>query len=65
MEDVYLPGSVLDIPRRPPWDYHMSKEEVETREEAMFQAYLDRIHSSHRPEDLSHFEHNLEVGGRA
>ena len=28
LDDVYQPGSVLDIPTRPPWDYSMSKDEV-------------------------------------
>lgn len=28
VEDVYQPGSVLDIPKRPPWHYGMSKREV-------------------------------------
>ena len=61
VEDIYHPGSVLDIPKRPPWSYHMSKEEVERQEEAMFERYLTTIHSHHKAEDLSYFEHNLEV----
>lgn len=61
MEDVYQPGSVLDIPQRPPWTYQMSKAQVERQEEKMFEDYLRRIHSKHRPEKLSYFEHNLEV----
>ena len=61
MDDIYAPGTVLDIPKRPPWSYAMSKEEVEEQEEAMFKDYLEKIYSQHRPERLSHFEHNLEV----
>ena len=61
VEDVYRPGSVLDIPHRPPWSYSMSKQQVERQEEIAFQEYLSRIHSSHRPNELSLFEHNLEV----
>jgi len=61
VEDIYHPGSVLDIPKRPPWGYHMTKEEVEGQEEAMFEQYLATILSHHRVEELSHFEHNLEV----
>jgi hypothetical protein len=36
-ESVYRLGSVLDIPKRPPWDYSMSKHQVESREEKYFQ----------------------------
>ena len=28
VDDVYQPGSVLDIPQRPLWDYSMSKDRV-------------------------------------
>lgn len=62
VDDVYVPGTVLDIPKRPPWSYSMTKEEVESQEEAMFEDYLQRIYSQHKPERLSYFEHNLEVG---
>ena len=61
MGDVYRPGSVLDIPKRPAWHYGMSKAEVEGQEETMFQQYLRDIYSRHKPEELSYFEHNLEV----
>ena len=61
VEDVYRPGSVLDIPRRPPWSYSMTKDQLDQQELAMFQDYLSRIHSNHQPQDLSLFEHNLEV----
>ena len=61
MAEVYAPGTVLDIPKRPPWSYAMTKEEVESQEEAMFDGYLKNIYSQHKPETLSYFEHNLEV----
>ena len=61
VDDVYAPGTVLDIPKRPPWSYSMTKEEVESQEEAMFEDYLQKIYSQHKPERLSYFEHNLEV----
>lgn len=61
VEDIYRPGSVLDLPRRPPWDYHMTKAEVEKNEESTFRQYLKAIYSQHTPEELSFFEHNLEV----
>lgn len=62
MEEVYQPGSVLDIPRRPAWNYSMSKVELEGKEERVFKAYLEDIYSKHTPRKLSYFEHNLEVG---
>ena len=61
VEDIYRPGSDLDIPRRPPWSYSMTKEQLDQQEQSAFQDYLSRIHSNHRPQDLSLFEHNLEV----
>lgn len=62
MEDVYRPSSMLDIPKRPPWSHTMSKVQVERQEEAMFERFLKEVYSRHRPEELSYFEHNLEVG---
>ena len=63
---MYVAESGLDIPRRPPWTYEMSKEELETTEEREFEAYLKKIHSKYTMAQLSYFEHNLEVreGGR-
>lgn len=61
VDDIYRPGSVLDIPKRPPWKYSMTKAQVEKQEEAMFSSYLRSIHSQHRQEEISYFEHNLEV----
>jgi hypothetical protein len=61
VEDIYRPGSDLDIPRRPPWSYSMTKEQLDQQEQSAFQDYLSRIHSNHRPQDLSLFEHNLET----
>ena len=61
VEDVYKPGSVLDLPRRPPWDYHMSKAQVEMNEEAAFWQYLKNIYTLHSNDELSFFELNLEV----
>ena len=61
VEDVYCPGSVLDIPKRPPWSYKMTKHQVEHQEEKMFDEYLHKIHTTFKREELSYFEHNLEV----
>ncbi|XP_065917035.1 guanine nucleotide-binding protein-like 1 isoform X2 [Dysidea avara] len=61
LDDIFKPGSILDIPKRPPWDYKMSKEKVESQESKMFELYLKEIHGHYKPEDLSYFEHNLET----
>ncbi|XP_029099410.1 guanine nucleotide-binding protein-like 1 [Monodon monoceros] len=59
--EVYQPGSVLDFPRRPPWSYEMSKEQLMSQEERSFQEYLGKIHGAYTSEKLSYFEHNLET----
>ncbi len=62
MEEVYRPGSVLDIPCRPPWNYAMSKAQLQELEEKHFHDYLTGIYAKYQPSQLSYFEHNLEVG---
>lgn len=52
---------MLDFPRRPPWRYEMSKEQLMSQEERSFQEYLGKIHGAYTSEKLSYFEHNLEV----
>ncbi|XP_063488670.1 guanine nucleotide-binding protein-like 1 isoform X2 [Symphalangus syndactylus] len=61
IREVYQPGSVLDFPRRPPWSYEMSKEQLMSQEERSFQEYLGKIHGAYSSEKLSYFEHNLET----
>nr|KAF6461952.1 putative G protein nucleolar 1 (putative) [Molossus molossus] len=61
IQEVYQPGSVLDFPRRPPWSYEMSKEQLMSQEERSFQEYLGKIHGAFTSEKLSYFEHNLET----
>ena len=36
-DEVYRPGSVLDMPMRPPWKYGISKEKLEANEDKYFQ----------------------------
>ncbi|KAK3088227.1 hypothetical protein FSP39_016369 [Pinctada imbricata] len=60
-EEVYQPGSVLDIPIRPRWSYSMSKAKLEANEEKYFQGYLDGIFDAYATEGLSYFEMNLET----
>ena len=52
---------VLDFPKRPLWDYSMTKRQVEEREEQMFSKYFKGIRDQYRPDQLSWFEKNLEV----
>lgn len=40
IEDIYKPGTVLDMPKRPPWDYNMSKPKVLAREEKHFRVCI-------------------------
>ncbi|XP_033929462.1 guanine nucleotide-binding protein-like 1 [Melopsittacus undulatus] len=67
---IYGPG--LDFPRRPPWSFAMSPEELRAREEAAFGAFLRALQDNRRPAeggtegeddggDLAPFEHNLET----
>ncbi|XP_069098059.1 guanine nucleotide-binding protein-like 1 [Pleurodeles waltl] len=61
IDDIYKPGSVLDFPKRPPWNYQMAKELLLAREEKSFLGYLENIYSTFNPTQLSYFEHNLET----
>ncbi|XP_072286041.1 guanine nucleotide-binding protein-like 1 [Pyxicephalus adspersus] len=61
IDEIYRPGSVLDFPKRPRWNYDMSKEAVQSQEEKAFRNYLQKIYEMHNPRDLSYFDHNLET----
>ncbi|XP_054663466.1 guanine nucleotide-binding protein-like 1 [Grus americana] len=74
-DTVYGPG--LDFPRRPPWSFAMSPEELRVREEAVFSAFLRAVREGQRHNgaeeggtngdgdddggDVAPFEHNLET----
>ncbi|XP_076342492.1 nucleostemin 4 isoform X2 [Tachypleus tridentatus] len=60
-EDIFLPGSGLDMPKRPPWNYSMSKEQLEAREQKYFREYIQKIEQEFKSEELSYFEMNLET----
>mmetsp|Transcript_16621 Transcript_16621/g.19917 ORF Transcript_16621/g.19917 Transcript_16621/m.19917 type:complete len:511 (+) Transcript_16621:185-1717(+) len=53
--------NVLGLPKRPLWNADTTKEELEKREREMFNGWLEEIHSKYSFEQLSPFEHNLEV----
>ncbi|XP_068033912.1 guanine nucleotide-binding protein-like 1 isoform X3 [Anomalospiza imberbis] len=55
-DGLYGPG--LDFPRRPPWSFGMSPEELRAREEAAFGAFLRGLGDG---AGLAPFEHNLET----
>lgn len=40
LDDVYKPGSSLDMPKRPPWDYSMSRGALDAREETYFKVWV-------------------------
>eukprot|EP01012_Entosiphon_sulcatum_P040396 TRINITY_DN54046_c0_g1_i1.p1 TRINITY_DN54046_c0_g1~~TRINITY_DN54046_c0_g1_i1.p1 ORF type:complete len:773 (-),score=136.51 TRINITY_DN54046_c0_g1_i1:64-2382(-) len=53
--------SPIRLPTRPDWDAHMSKEEVEQREEVEFKKWLKAVVTTFGGKQLSYFERNLEV----
>uniref|UniRef100_H2ZWZ7 Guanine nucleotide-binding protein-like 1 n=1 Tax=Latimeria chalumnae TaxID=7897 RepID=H2ZWZ7_LATCH len=61
IDDIYKPGSVLDFPKRPEWNYKMTKEQLLLQEEKAFREYLENIYGTFSPTELSYFEHNLET----
>lgn len=61
INDIYPPEKGLGFPRRPPWNYGMSREELLRKEEKSYREYLDDLHSRNPLGSLSHFEHNLET----
>ncbi|KAL4237299.1 Guanine nucleotide-binding-like protein 1 [Mactra antiquata] len=52
---------IYDIPKRPPWDYSLSKIQLENSEEKYFKKYLDDLFTSSNMEELSYIELNLET----
>ncbi|XP_011662680.2 guanine nucleotide-binding protein-like 1 [Strongylocentrotus purpuratus] len=61
IDDIYQPGSVLDMPKRPSWDYNVGKDKLEHREEQEFRNYLQTIYEKFPSKKLSYFEINLET----
>ncbi|KAG0220387.1 Guanine nucleotide-binding-like protein 1 [Mortierella sp. NVP41] len=53
--------NVIGFPTRPKWDYSMSREEVDKNETKMFEAWMDSVYDRYSAEELSYFEHNLDV----
>ncbi|GFN77565.1 guanine nucleotide-binding protein-like 1 [Plakobranchus ocellatus] len=61
LEDAYPSNAKLDFPKRPPWSYSSSKEELDKREQQYFKEYVEDILDQPRTQDLSFFELNLET----
>ncbi|XP_033979886.1 guanine nucleotide-binding protein-like 1 [Trematomus bernacchii] len=61
IDDVFPPEKGLGFPRRPPWSYEMTRENLLKREEKSYREHLDDLHSRNPEGSLSHFEHNLET----
>ncbi|XP_003703243.1 nucleostemin 4 [Megachile rotundata] len=57
VSDDYFPPEI-DIPKRPPWDFNMSKEQLEMREQKYFTEYLKDMG---KLSTVSYFELNLET----
>ncbi|XP_015706623.1 guanine nucleotide-binding protein-like 1 [Coturnix japonica] len=53
-------GDGMDFPRRPPWSYGMSREELRAREEESFNAFLRGLRGDGGSnQDLAPFEHTI------
>ena len=60
VDEIYPPGTILDIPKRPSWSSNGTRVTVEAAEEKMFESYLNEIYAKFPMDYLSYFEHNLE-----
>ncbi|XP_053182404.1 guanine nucleotide-binding protein-like 1 [Scomber japonicus] len=61
INETYPSEKGLGFPRRPSWNYEMTRENLLKKEEKSYREYLDDLHSRNPPGSLSHFEHNLET----
>lgn len=43
IEQIYRPGSALDVPVRPAWNYQMTKEQLEQQEQTYFNVREIRV----------------------
>ncbi|GJQ68163.1 hypothetical protein Trydic_g16818 [Trypoxylus dichotomus] len=51
----------LDFPKRPPWSFEMTREQLEAKEQKYFKEYISTIEEKFNWRDLSFFELNLET----
>ncbi|XP_054276390.1 guanine nucleotide-binding protein-like 1 [Macrosteles quadrilineatus] len=59
LDDYFDPA--LHFPTRPPWNFNMSREELEAREQRYFTEYILDIEKKFNRRELSYFELNLET----
>ncbi|CAL8101061.1 unnamed protein product [Orchesella dallaii] len=59
IEDFFTPE--LDFPIRPPWNYDVTRQDLEKNEHRYFHNYLKKIDEQFHRKDLSYFELNLET----
>ncbi|KAL6045209.1 Guanine nucleotide-binding protein-like 1 [Balamuthia mandrillaris] len=57
----YFARQFISMPKRPAWNYNMSKQQLERNEQQYFEHWLDTIYKNYPQERLNWFEHNLEV----
>ncbi|KAJ3015697.1 Guanine nucleotide-binding-like protein 1 [Thoreauomyces humboldtii] len=56
-----LHSQQIPIPKRPAWSFSESREHLQEREEKYFEEWKASVYAKHRADELSYFEHNLEV----
>ncbi|XP_034030342.1 guanine nucleotide-binding protein-like 1 [Thalassophryne amazonica] len=61
ISSIYPTEKGLGFPRRPSWNYEMTRESLLKKEEKSYREYLNELHARNPPGSLSHFEHNLET----
>ncbi|KAG8293308.1 Guanine nucleotide-binding-like protein 1 [Homalodisca vitripennis] len=59
LDDYFDPG--LDFPKRPPWNFNMSREELDSREQRYFTEYVVELERRFDMKHMSYFELNLET----
>lgn len=65
-EDLEIDGTqffddLLDFPQRPPWNFDLSKDQLEAQENRYFTTYLKNVEDNFDMKELSYFELNLET----
>lgn len=60
-DEIYPDEQIIAIPKRPEWNYAMSKEELEKSEQESFDKWMTSIYELYDKEELSYFEKNIEV----
>uniref|UniRef100_A0A1B6C3N2 Guanine nucleotide-binding protein-like 1 n=1 Tax=Clastoptera arizonana TaxID=38151 RepID=A0A1B6C3N2_9HEMI len=59
IDDYFEPA--LDFPKRPPWNFEMTREQLEAREHKYFMEYIETLEKLYDFSKLSYFELNLET----